>query len=379
MNNNRPFIVDGKVKVPSRATLHDCMDFFHGITEDTKENQSLQRVRWHKSAKDAASMRWTPSKCIVRFDPKTENIVLRLSQTVMVPAKTQFFATIDSYGVNQYGHTTATPSNKIDAGATWDQACSNYWFALHHCVAYNADLLKKKVWQDTKIEEYIADEEKDDKALDVVKYLKYKAFVAIAFGAVFPVHAPLLPVRLTFWVHADKSIAKENRPKNRVGVSCYGGAPYVVSNGTISSSYMKFSPLTAPDYVKRINKETGMFVIEPGDFANMVVRFVGTPSLYSAAGKGDATFPNVMYYNLRVMPFDMSMLSKTVIGAGGVDTSDDDIERMKAMGAIIPVPETPAEQPAGGADGHTEHEFDDEEMSETERAVKRIKTEHHDE
>jgi hypothetical protein len=350
--SNRPHFIDGKLKIPSRATVHDCMDFFHGVKEDSKETQAV---------------RWTLSKCLVRVDADNGDVQMKMSSTQMVTLKSEIFATVDGFGVGQYGYNTPGQSNKIDAAATFDQACSNFWFAVHHCIAYNAALLKKVVWKSAIVEEFIADEEKDGKPLDVFKYLRYKGLTPVAPGAPYPVNAPLLSTRLQIWVHADKSIAKEKQPKKQLNTSYYGGGPYIVSNGAITSNYISFSQLTAAPYIKRIDAVSGMMKIEKGDLSSSVVRFTGTPSVYSAASKGDTSFPNVMLYNLRLMPFNITVLSRTVSGSDNTVASADEIERMKGMGAIIPEPQS---DHLNGDD----HDFHDDELSDTERETKRQKT-----
>lgn len=375
IKNNRPHFIDGKLKIPSKATVHDCMDFFHGVKEDCKETQH--------------SVRWNKKNCLVRVnsEKKKNEAQIRLSATQIMNLRTDFFATVDNYGMGQYGYGTATASNKIDACITYDQALSNYWYALHHCISYDSAFLKKTVWTSSIIEEYLADQEKkeeeeeakekkDEKKkaeaqmLSVRSNLRYKGFTFVAPGAQFPLHAPLQQVRLAAWVYADKSIELDKRPKKSLGSSFYGGAPYIVNNNTITSGYLKFSQSVAPDYISRISKD-GMIQIVKGDFANTVIRFTAIPQIYSAATKGDNTFPNMLSYSMRVSSFDVSLLSKTVSGTGNVDVSAEDVERMRSMGAIIPDP--PAGAPPGGDHGGSDEESDDDELSETSREQKELK------
>jgi hypothetical protein len=342
---------DGNLIIPSTITVHECMDFLHATKADCKDAPRI-------------GTRWTSKDSILRIKvDKTNNEFLLKMSGSMIVLKPMMYGTINKFGMNQYGAGTAKASNKMEASVILDQGCSNFFFSLLHTAFHDSSMLKKTVWTSAEIEEYL----KDNNIEDPRPYLSSKSFGFQPSDKDLPLNVPLITIPLSFWVHADKNIPEANRPRKSLGSSYYGGGPYTVSDGTITSGFLKFSRAVAPDFISRIEPASKMIRINKGDFANMCIRFLALPCIYSSAQKSDNTFPNVLSYSIRLGTFDVTLLVRTANAGGPVETSADDLERMKEMGGIV----EPTESHHDGGDGG---EDNDDELSETSREIKRQRT-----
>lgn len=340
-------IIDGKISINSRATVHDCMDFLHGLTAECKDPPTRER--------------WTKDRCLVRVkrDKKGNNtLTMKVTATYAPNIEPDYYGTTDQYGVGQYTAPGQQPSNKIDFAFTLDQGGSNFIFALFNSGCHDAELLKKTAWADDNVEEYVKNLEKTAAAnkteINIASYVRSKCF-HIHENMPFPLNVDRVTIRVNMWVLSDAGGLK------RIGVSCYGGEPYAIQNGGISSKFLKITKAVAGPYIGRISN--GKLVIQKGDFANTCMRIACTHSFYSAGTKGDATFPNLLLFSMRVTSFDITALTKSVNAQSSVEMSTEDMDRVKEMGGIL-------------EDEHEEeiHEHDDE-LSETSREAKRRRLE----
>ena len=345
---------DGNLIIPSGATVHECMDFMHTVKEDCKDAPII-------------GVRWKASNSLVRSSMNKKNNEFKIKMTSgMQLVRPVMYATVNRYGVGQYGAGTAKASQKLDAAITLDQKSSNFFFALLHASTYDASNLKKSVWSSTETEDHINEEqEKTGKPVDPREFLRAKGFGFHPIDQPLPLNAPLIETRLALWVYSDKSVPEAERPRKSIGSSLYGGPPYVVVNGTITSGFVKFMKPAASDYIKRIDKD-GNLRIQKGDLANMCIRFTTAPSFYASGQSGDSSFPNAMLWSIKLGTFDVTCLAKTANAGGAMETTADDMESMREMGAILSQAAENAED--GG-------ESDDGELSEHSREVKRQRTE----
>lgn len=333
-------IVDGKFAINSKATVYDCMDFLHGLNADCKDPPTRER--------------WNKDRCLVRVKREKGNnlLTMRISSVYSPVILPKYYVTVDQYGVGQYTAAGQQPSNKIDFSCTIDQGGSNFIYALFNSACHDTELLKKTAWTADNVEDYVKDLEKKG-PVNIAAYVRSQCFHLHGNGP-FPLNVDRVKLRISTWVAKEGANALK-----LIGSSVYGGAPYNVQDGGITSNFIKITKAVAGPYIGRI--KDGKLAIQKGDFANTCMRIVASHSFYSAGTKGEATFPNLLLFSMRPTTFDITVLSKTVNAQSSVEMSTEDIDRVKELGGIL--------------DDDHEHDVDvhepDDELSESSREIKR--------